>query len=147
MKKILLATNGTDHSARALAFGTDLAVKYGAEVLLLHVVKESGVPQEIKEYISAEEIAEPPEAVFLEIVGKNIINKCRAECVNGGVNNIQTIVLKGDPATKIIQTAEEHEVEAIILGSHSEDALLGRLIGSVTRKVLHAAPCTCIIVK
>ena len=147
MKKILIATDGSDDSAKALAFGSDLAIKYGAEILLVHVVAKMKVPENIMEYISSEKIEDSPGSVFLELEGKKIVDKCELECVDGGVERVRPIVVKGDPAIEILKIATENGVDAIILSSREEDALLGRLLGSVTRKVLHAAQCTCIIVK
>ena len=43
IKKMLIATDGSEHSRNAIAFGSDIAAKYGAEVLLVHILlhKES----------------------------------------------------------------------------------------------------------
>lgn len=43
IKKVLIATDGSEHAQKAIAFGSDIAAKYGAEVLLVHVLlhKES----------------------------------------------------------------------------------------------------------
>jgi nucleotide-binding universal stress UspA family protein len=49
------------------------------------------------------------------------------------------IVLKGDPARLIVETALKENVGAIVVGPHAHSGLAGRLIGSVTEKILSAA--------
>src|SRR5215207_11122774 len=41
MKRILAATDGSDHARKALALAADLAAKYEAELLIVHVVTDA----------------------------------------------------------------------------------------------------------
>jgi len=49
-------------------------------------------------------------------------------------NNLRTLL--GDPAAVIVRTAEEEEVDEIVMGSRSKDHLID-VIGSVAYKVIH----------
>ncbi len=54
--------------------------------------------------------------------------------------------LSGDPAASIIQAAEEEKAEAIVMSTHGRSGLSRWVFGSVTQKVLSAAPCPVMVV-
>ena len=147
LEKILLATDGSASSRKALEFAVEMASRYEAQVYILHVISTMEIPLNILEYISAEEIEDSPASVYLEKIGSKIIQQSEKECKTTGCENVHTIVLRGNPADTIIEFAKEKGIDVIILGSRGFRGIKGRLIGSVSRKVIHAADCTCIIVK
>lgn len=53
----------------------------------------------------------------------------------------------GDPASTLIEIAERHGCEAIILGARGMGALRSALLGSVSQAVLHASKVPVTIVK
>jgi nucleotide-binding universal stress UspA family protein len=65
---------------------------------------------------------------------------CEQAEVAGGT--IETAVETGDPAETIIDYAESHGVDHIVMGSHSEsrNALARRLLGTVATAVVGDAP-------
>ena len=58
-KKIVVPVDGSAHANRAVDCATDLANKYGAELILLHVIASPGparIPPELYEYARIEHI-------------------------------------------------------------------------------------------
>ncbi len=53
----------------------------------------------------------------------------------------------GDPASTLIEIAERHDCEAIIMGARGLGALRSALLGSVSQAVLHASKVPVTIVK
>jgi nucleotide-binding universal stress UspA family protein len=147
IKKILLATDGSANSRKALGFAVDMASRYDAELHVLHVIQNMEVPLEVLEYISAEEIEDSPASFYLEKIGKKIIKQSENECKINGCENVYTIVLRGDPADMIIEVAQDKQMDLIVLGSRGLRGVKGRLLGSVSRKVSHASEVSCLIVK
>lgn len=147
LEKILFATDGSASSRKALEFAVEMASRYEAQLYVLHVISSMGIPVDILEYVSAEDIEDSPASVYLEKVGLKIIHQSEKECKATGCENVHTVVLRGDPADTIIEYAKEEAVDVIILGSRGFRGIKGKLLGSVSRKVSHAADCTCIIVK
>lgn len=147
LKKILLATDGSATSRKALAFSVEMASRYDAQLYVLHVIPNMEVPLEVIEYISAEEIDDPPASFYLEKIGQKIIQQSESECKLTGCDNVHTVVLRGDPADTIVDYAKDEKMDIIVLGSRGFRGLKGRLLGSVSRKVSHAAECSCLIVK
>ena len=60
---------------------------------------------------------------------------------------IQLIADNGDPAECIIQTAEEHQADLILLGHRGMTESAGFLLGGVSQKVATYAPCSVLICK
>jgi nucleotide-binding universal stress UspA family protein len=146
-KKILLATDGSAHSRKALEFAIEMSSRYDARLDVLHVVSTMEIPMDILEYISAEDIEDPPASVYLEKIGSKILEQSERECRLTGCENVHTVVLRGDPADMIIEFAKENGIDIIIMGSRGFRGIKGRLLGSVSRKVSNNAECTCVIVK
>lgn len=147
LKKILLATDGSADSRKALSFAVDMASRYDSELYVVHVISSMKIPVEILDYLSAEDIDESPASFYLEKVGKKIIKQSENECQITGCRNVHTIVLRGDPADMIVKWAKEKQMDIIVIGSRGYHGIKGKLLGSVSRKVSHASECSCIIVK
>ncbi len=147
LKKILLATDGSANSRKALAFAVEMASRYDSQLYVLHVIPKMEIPVEVLEYYSAEDIDDPPASFFLEKIGQKIVQQSENECKMTGCENVHTIVLRGDPADMIIEFAKDKQMDIIILGSRGFRGIKGRLLGSVSRKVSHASKCSCLIVK
>jgi nucleotide-binding universal stress UspA family protein len=60
---------------------------------------------------------------------------------------IKSILVRGDAASEIIQYAKDHEIDLIIAGARGESTIRSWLLGSVSRKLVHYANCSVLIVK
>jgi nucleotide-binding universal stress UspA family protein len=82
--------------------------------------------------------------------GQEILEEARVTCqplLKGEAVRIETVVVPGDPAQKIIETAETKKCEMIIMGSRGAGMIKGALLGSVSQKVLNNTQCPLLIVK
>jgi nucleotide-binding universal stress UspA family protein len=63
--------------------------------------------------------------------------------------NLQTstVLVRGDAATEIIQYIQSNEIDMVVCGSRGLSAVSGWLLGSVSRKLVHYAGCSVLIVK
>lgn len=52
-----------------------------------------------------------------------------------------------DPSDAIIEVATEHDADLVIVGSHDRGAIGRAVLGSVSTKVVHDAPCTVLVVR
>ena len=57
------------------------------------------------------------------------------------------LTAEGDPAGRILDTAKNGGADLIVLGSRGLTDVASLLLGSVSHKVLHLAPCACLMVK
>jgi nucleotide-binding universal stress UspA family protein len=147
VNRILVATDGSEHARKALDYASDIASKYNAKLYVVHVVSDKGIPEDLLQYIKVEGIEEPPESVYLQKVGEGIIGVAEKEIAERGVKEVQSVVLQGDPAEKILQFARDNGVDMIVIGSRGLGSVKGMFLGSVSNKVCHAADCTCVTIK
>jgi nucleotide-binding universal stress UspA family protein len=57
------------------------------------------------------------------------------------------VLARGDAATEILQYIKEHEIDMVIAGSRGLSEMRAWLLGSVSRKLVHYAACSVMIVK
>jgi nucleotide-binding universal stress UspA family protein len=131
MKKILIATDGSDSAHEALEFGLGLAEEQGATPFVVHVapavevlpyanfgVPAPTVPHELDEQDRA------PLTEAAELATRRGI-EAKAE------------LLLGDPADEIVAFADMIDADLIVVGSRGHGAIATVLLGSVSRAVLH----------
>jgi len=58
-----------------------------------------------------------------------------------GFKKVESRVVQGSPADKIIETAKQEGVDLIIMGTHGRKGLERAIFGSVCDKVVRFAPC------
>jgi len=121
---VLLATDGSKHSAAAAKEATAIAKLYGSSLLIVAVAHS---PEELP--IAAENIKP-----VLELAEKAGVKK---EC----------LVLEGKPQEVIPATAEQRQVGLIVVGSHGKTGLSSLFMGSVAEGVIVRAQSAVLVVK
>ncbi len=144
---ILVPLDGSEHAFKALDFASDLADKYGAGLLLLHVVAKREIPEGLRRFAEVEHIEGPPDWVYDEVVAKNILLEGKQRAAEKGVKSIQTTVRDGDPAKRIAEVARSKGVDFVVMGTRGLSDIQGLFIGSVAHKVNHLVDCTVVTVK
>jgi len=144
ISRILVAFDGSDHSKKATELGVGLALKYNAELYLVHVLGETEIPEFYQEYAKIEHV--DPSSYFT-VVNEQLLLPAVDRAKTAGVKKVESIPLRGDPADEILRFAENHKVDLIILGSRGLGKFSRAFLGSVSTKVLNHANCTCITVK
>ncbi len=149
-KKLLVAIDGSEHGWKALDMACDLARASDAEVILLHVVPVEPMPEGFREWAETEGIPagdRQPLYRASRALGDRLTREGEERARNKGLTRITTRIAEGNPATEIIDLAKSQAVEMILLGSRGLGDARALLLGSVSHKVMHLAPCTCVAVK
>lgn len=149
IKTILHPTDGSESARKALDFACELAAERKAQLLILHVQRRHGserIPLELEQFSEIEHIR-ASEARLLRAAAEYIVDDARIAARRRGVANVDARLAEGDPAVQIVETARKHNVDAIVMGSRGLGDLESLLLGSVSHKVAHAAPCSCVIVR
>lgn len=60
---------------------------------------------------------------------------------------LETETTLGRPASAIVEYAEEHDIDQIVMGSHGRDGVTRILLGSVAETVVRRAPCPVTVVR
>ena len=149
-KKFLVAVDGSDHSWKALDLATELASAVDAELVILHVVPYEPMPKGLEQFAKIEGIPiEEEEARFhlSRQFGDRIASEAEARARKSGLDRVTTRVAEGNAAHEIVEMAGTKDTEMVFLGSRGLGEIRGMLMGSVSHKVMHLAPCTCVVVK
>jgi nucleotide-binding universal stress UspA family protein len=138
-RSIVVGTDGSEAAQEAVRQATDLASREGAR---LHLVAAYPDPQVLREKITGGATTQP-----VDLRGVAIAVLKRAEHgVPKGVE-LETYAREGDPAEVIIQVANEQQADLIVVGSRGLTGIQQFLLGSVSSKVSHHAPCSVMIVR
>lgn len=119
----------------------DLLHGRDAEVICVYVVETSVpflTPKKVKEMM-IEELTER---------GKEILVDMEKALTDPDYPNIKFkgLLLEGSPADEIVKTAEKEKVDVIVLGT-GKSIVDKHLLGSVSEKIVHHAPCTIHLVR
>lgn len=135
MKEIILGYDGSPDARRALATAADFALE-GAKLTVVsavHVPALVGYPGEMKhsgEHLRAREALKEAGELLAELGVK-------AELVEGA----------GDPEHVILGEAKDREADLIVVGTRGLGAAKRLVLGSVSTRLVHEAPCSVLVVR
>ena len=139
LKKILVPTDFSEHSAKAMLYGSELARKFGAELHLMHAVEMTPLMYGEGAYVTPETEAE------IEAIATKQLEDLPAD--SSGDLKIVRKIEHGHPFVETIRYAKENDIGLIVLGTHGRGAIAHMLLGSVAEKVVRKAPCPVLTVR
>jgi nucleotide-binding universal stress UspA family protein len=142
-EKILVPLDGSEVAEEALQPAMALAAEVHGEVLLLHslIPVYTDAPVMAGEYewiwpVYAREDSRNEVRTYLEGVRR------RADCPDCLV---RAVIREGDVAGVIVDTAEEEQVDLIVMTPAVREGAARHLLGNITERVLHAVTCPVLI--
>ena len=130
MRTILICYEERPVAGRVLERAAELAKTFGAKVIVTSVAPVIGVSPRGTTRI---DLADPPERHAEEL------RDAAARLAESGVEDVEDVTGIGDPAHKILELADERDVDLIVLGAHDGGALSRFFKGSPGDTVLHKA--------
>ncbi|MHA1903866.1 MAG: universal stress protein [Candidatus Thorarchaeota archaeon] len=140
VKTILVAVDGSDYSDKAIQYACAIGPPLGAEVILLHVV-----PMLVSATPYGDTVSDQP-FLALQKVGEDILSRAKSLAISGNCP-VTDLIDHGDPAIKIIEMADERNVDLIIMGSRGLSGIKRLFTGSISDKVASQASCPVMIVR
>jgi len=142
-KRILYATDFSPGSEHALRYAASLAEHAAAQLTLLHVVEllpagYDPIP------VMAFDVAAYNSA--LEDAAKGRLRTFVPDAFRLGCDT-DDVVASGRPYVEILRTAEERQIDLIVLGIHGRSALDKLVFGSTTEHVVRRATCPVLTVR
>jgi nucleotide-binding universal stress UspA family protein len=176
MQMIVVAVDWSEHSERAVELASDMASKYGAKLVAVHVIPDKPVPpderhlaeiefaDEIKKYPGSGLTAKSLEGTSLEmrhvlseheskdqalrsIIGDKLLKRVKHTARRKGVENVETVRAEGNVVDAIVKTAKERKADLIVVGSRGMGALGEMFLGSVSHKVNQLSDISVVTVK
>jgi len=146
-KKILVPTDFSENSDLAFKHAVMLARQNDAQIYLLHVIPP--VDTSMKNYLSTymgQEVYEEFERNKLkehqEDLKKELDDFAKTELADFPEDLKRFVgadVTIGNPVTRILEVAEEKDIDVIVMGTHGRGILEHAFLGSVAEKVLRKA--------
>ena len=143
-RSIVVGTDGSDTAAEAVRQATELAKAVGAKVHLVSAytpVPDTRLRQERQE---------APEEIQWSINPREDVDetlRLAEEKVSGAGVNVETHSREGGPADAILDVAEEHKADLVIVGNRSMTGASRFLLGSVPNKISHHSPASVLIIR
>ena len=139
IERLLVAYDGTPLAEEALEHS--LASYPDTEITVLHVIDY------IEESYSAEAL------VGFDELRKRAQDRSEAllthakDLAEAHDREVSTATRVGKPAREIVDYAEEHDVDTIVMGSHGRPLVTRVLLGSVAETVIRRAPMPVLVVR
>lgn len=143
---LLVPTDGSEISTRAVHQAVDLAATLQARVRFLHV--QDSYP------ISLVGVGEMVEASTIEALveaagkqGEAILQEAMAVAETAGVQAERAVLMNPLPHRAILEEASACAADLIVMGSHGRRGLEGLLLGSETQRVLLGSSTPVLVVR
>lgn len=134
-KRILVATDGSRLSGKAVTHAINLARAVGAELVAFHASPDYRVASFSEGTISDRVSREDYEAVASREAQK-ILDAVRRKAQAAHVECAVAHEIAASPWEGILTAARKSKADAIVMASHGRRGLSGLLLGSETQKVL-----------
>jgi len=118
-KKILIATDGSEHIKKVIPHAIELAKLSGAELHAVYVM-----------YITTEGLEN-----YLRNEGEEATDYIEKQAGEEGLS-VEKWILKGHPAEEILKFADEQSVDMIVMGTLGRSGIEKFGLGSVADKVI-----------
>jgi universal stress protein A len=137
---ILAPTDFSKYSQHAIQNARELAQKFGATLMLLHVVDLppypiEGVPPSHLGGTLLEDLEQQAASDLAQVLAK----EAEVEVVRR--------VVAGIPYRKIVEIAEAEKIDLIVMATHGRTGFSHLFMGSVAERVVRTAPCPVLTIR
>ncbi|WP_312889270.1 universal stress protein [Desertibacillus haloalkaliphilus] len=138
MKNLLLAADGSEHSIRAAQKAVELAKLSGdAKITIVYAIDGA---------TSKADVLHNTDKLIIEKKRKEKLQEVEDTVKQAGIE-VELKMLQGEPGPTIVDFANEHDFEYVIIGSRGLNKLQSMVLGSVSHKVAKRVQAPVMIVK
>lgn len=153
MKNVLVAANNTKGAERAVTKFIDIFSSCHPETVVLLCVEKYDASFLMDEMLGDSEFSALKEALrgteyqeSLNRRAQKTVDYYKKFMENKGMTGIKTVIKIGHPAEEILNTAEEEDVDMIVMGSRGK-RFEPLMMGSVSREVANSADLPVLLIK
>ncbi len=144
MKSILVATDGSETSKKAIIEARELAESMGSKVTIIHVASNVMIPihadsNDLPTWYEEARVENEKRSLLLINEALKIFQDFPRE--------VSTLNKVGDAGEEILKEAEKEDYDLIIMGSRGQGAFSRAILGSVSNKVLNHVSKNVLIIK
>ncbi|MEN9933941.1 MAG: hypothetical protein RLZZ387_520 [Chloroflexota bacterium] len=146
IRRVLLPLDGSHLAEQALPLATEIVTRGGGELVLLRatvpaVEIAAGMPPSVRVAATYEDLTEPMHKIAREDL------EGLAARLRGEVPQVAVVAPVGDPGELIVDEAQAHHADLIVMATHGYSGIRRWALGSVADKVLHATTTPLILVR
>jgi nucleotide-binding universal stress UspA family protein len=142
LKKILVPTDFSETSKKAVQYALRFAEQFSCEIALLYVVEPAtpmiGGPLAVEVFTNDEDEFSMAEKDLAALA---------AESQSDGAHSITSFVRVGHAPNEITKAAKDLDVDLIIIATHGYTSWRYLCIGSTAERVVRTAPCPVLVVR
>lgn len=130
---VVIATDGSESANRGIRTALEVARQFDATVHAVYVVDRNEIdssPAEVRDQLQD----------AIEATGEDALATVCDEADDLGAPEVVTAVMEGDPATEIIEYAQEVDADVVAMGTRGRHGDHAYLLGSVAEAVVRRSP-------
>jgi nucleotide-binding universal stress UspA family protein len=141
LKRILVPTDFSDTSKKAVQYAVRVAEQFGCEIALLYVVEPPtpmiGAPIAVEPFTEKDELS----------LAEKDLAVLATESHTSGAHSVNSLVRVGHAPNEINKVAKELDVDLIVIATHGYTSWRHFCIGSTAERVVRTAPCPVLVVR
>jgi nucleotide-binding universal stress UspA family protein len=146
IKTILYCTSLGPHAPYIFGYACTLAKHLDAKIVAVHVIETLNRKQRtlLQGYAGQgrlHELLDDAHQQALAEFPKQVQERLRPICSDSWDQMVsEVLVLEGDTETRIIETITAKSADLVVVGAHTENSILERMIGSTARSLVKKSP-------
>ena len=141
LKKILVPTDFSETSKKAVQYALRFAEQFGCQIDLLYVVEPAtpliGAPLAVEQFTDKDEVS----------MAEKDLAMLAAESHTNGAQSVSSFVRVGHAPNEITKAAKDLDVDLVIIATHGYTSWRHFCIGSTAERVVRTAPCPVLVVR
>ena len=144
-KNIVVPTDGSVNSKRALEHAVLLATSMQASITLVYVANIVSVISNFDQIPNASGYVTEQVALDMEEEGKGVLEEFSKEIPQDV--EVKSVFEVGSPGPAVLSVAKKYEADLIVMGSRGLGVVKGVLLGSVSQYIVEQSKCPVLVVK
>jgi nucleotide-binding universal stress UspA family protein len=145
-KHLLVATDGSRLSSRAVAHAISLAKRLGARLTAFYASPDYPLPM-YADGVVYQTVPKKEYAAMMEKEARKVLDAAAAKAKAAGVACATTHAIASAPWEAILAAAKKERCDAIVMASHGRRGVSALLLGSETQKVLAHSKLPVIVIR
>lgn len=141
VNKILVPIDFSDYSKNALKYAAKFAASFNSKIYLIYVIEPVIYPADF----SMGQVALPSIDTEMNTRAKDELEQLAKREITG--LEVVSLIKTGKPFVEIIETAQEEDIDMIIIATHGHTGIEHVLFGSTAEKVVRKAPCPVLTIR
>jgi nucleotide-binding universal stress UspA family protein len=142
-QKVLVGTDGSESSFRAVEQAAAVAGGTGAQLILVCAYHPMDRREEAR---AADQLGHDAYKVHGSSPAESVLGDAEDKARAAGATNVVRRPIEGDAAESLLKVALDEQVDLLVVGNRGLNRFGGRLLGSVPANISHQAKCDFLIV-